>query len=312
MGLDSASVTLLCAAKTMNVDFTSVAMIGRQALFPDHRTLGRVFGVLGIDRDARQFLEQHQYAEEFFSLLGAKHIDSVDVSPYQGATILHDMNQPVPPALCERFTLVHDGGTIEHVFNITQALKNCMDMVRVGGHFTQVNIANNWMGHGFWQISPELIFRAFSEENGFQVEAVLMHEVVPGGGWYVVSDPDQIRRRVELCNRQPTYILTIARRIAKAPIFQRPPQQSDYVRMWNPTLEDAQSDPPTSGHANTPTWRRFVPKVVKRVIRNVLRGRPGPPPSWSGIRGFSATSYQRISEDDVLRGRLTARALART
>lgn len=307
MGLDSASVTFLCAAKKLDVDFSSVAMIGRQALFPDYRILRRVFEAHGINRDPRRFLEQHQYAEEFFSLLGAKHIESVDVSSYQGATILHDMNEPIPPEFCDRFTLVHDGGTIEHVFNITQALKNCMDMVRVGGHFTQVSVANNYSGHGFWQISPELIFRAFSPKNGFQVQAVLMHEVIAGRRWYLVSDPDQIRARVELCNSQPTYILTIAKRIAKASIFQHPPQQSDYVRMWDSTLDSAQSDSATNPHASARTWRRFVPQPVKRVIRYAIRRRKGPPPSWSEKRGFSKNSYHQITEDDVLHGRLTPR-----
>lgn len=307
MGLDNSSIMFLCAAKKVNVDFSSVAMIGRQSFYPDQRVLRRVFDVLGVDRDARQFLEQNQYGEEFFRLLGAKDIASVDVSSYESATIVHDMNQPIPSDLREQFTLVHDGGTIEHVFNMTQALKNCMEMVRAGGHFTQVNIANNFTGHGFWQISPELIFRAFSQENGYQVEAVLMHEVVPRGGWYLVSDPDQIRRRVELCNSQPTYILTIARRIASVPVFQRPPQQSDYVSLWDRTLNPAQPVPATSDHAVPATWKRFVPEGVKQVIRYGL-GRLAARASQSPVRGFPKTSYQRITQDDLLYGRLGNRS----
>ena len=204
MGLDTSSIMFLCAARSMGVDFGSTAMVGRQSFWPDEAALRRVFSVLGIDRDAADFLRQHEYGEEFFSLLGAHHVDSVDLSPYERATILHDMNLPLPVELRERFTLVYDGGTLEHVFNIPQAFKNCMEMVRVGGHFTQVNVANNFAGHGFWQFSPELIFRMFSEQNGFRLEAVLMHEVTPGGAWYLVSDPDDLRQRVQLCNDQPT------------------------------------------------------------------------------------------------------------
>ena len=98
-------------------------------------------------------------------------VESLDVSTYEKATILHDMNLTVPYELRERFTVVHDGGTIEHVFNVPEAFKNCMEMVRVGGHFTQVNVANNYTGHGFWQFSPELIFRVFSPQNGYRIEA---------------------------------------------------------------------------------------------------------------------------------------------
>ena len=55
-----------------------------------------------------------------------------------------------------------------------------MQMVRVGGHFMQLTVANNFMGHGFWQLSPELIYRIFTEDNGYRIECVLLHEVIAG------------------------------------------------------------------------------------------------------------------------------------
>ena len=39
MGLDTAAVQLLCAAKHRGVDFSEMAMIGRQWLFPDREAL---------------------------------------------------------------------------------------------------------------------------------------------------------------------------------------------------------------------------------------------------------------------------------
>jgi len=295
MGLDTSSIMLLCAAKSMNVNFESTATIGRQALWPDYEMLQRVFAIHGIDRDAEAFLEQHQYGEEFLHVLGAKRVDSVDVSSYENATILHDMNLPIPSELKERFTLVHDGGSLEHVFNAPQAFKNCMEMVRVGGHFTQVNIANNFAGHGFWQFSPELIFRLFSTQNGFQLQAVLMHENIPGGAWYVVTDPDRVQRRVELRNSEPTYILTIAKRIARVPIFEKTPQQSDYVALWDGAPRQSSATPGRS-------WKRRVPKRVKRVLKSILHYiQPFEAP---GIKGFNRPGYRRVSEQELLRGRI--------
>jgi hypothetical protein len=282
----------------MGVDFASSAMIGRQSFAPDLPTLQRVLRVLGIDRDAAE-LKCQTYGEDFFTLLGAKSVESVDVSVYEQATILHDMNLAIPVELRERFTLVHDGGSIEHVFNIPQAFKNCMEMVRVGGHFTQVNVANNFSGHGFWQFSPELIFRMFTRDNGFQLEAVLMHEVTPGGAWYVVSDPDQLHRRVELCNDQPTYILTVARRIENVPIFTQSPQQSDYVSMWNATPGSSQTGAVNAVPA--PVWTRAIPPFVKRSLRSVVRSVTRPPKK---ARGFDRPGYRLISEEDLLRGKV--------
>ena len=79
MGLDTSAVMFLCGARSMGVDFGSTAMIGRQALWPDQTALARVFAVLGVDRDAGEFLRRHPFGEELLSLLGATRIESVDV-----------------------------------------------------------------------------------------------------------------------------------------------------------------------------------------------------------------------------------------
>ena len=175
-----------------------------------------------------------------FELFGAKQVASLDASDYEHARYIHDLNTPLPDHLREKFSVVFDGGTLEHIFNIPQALKNCMEMVRIGGHFIQLTVANNYMGHGFWQFSPELIYRVFSSENGFKVIAVLLHEPIiirsagtSFGNWYMVIDPAECQSRVELTNDKPNSYCTIAQRISGSAIFANPPQQSDYVAVWN-------------------------------------------------------------------------------
>ena len=298
MGLDATSAMFLCAAKSLGVDFSETLMIGRQSFWPGEPTLSRVFEVLRINADAKTFLRDHKFAEEFFRLLGAKETQSLDASPYENASILHDMNLPVPPSLHRKYSCVYDGGTIEHVFHITQAFKNCMDLVKVGGHFMQVNVANNFAGHGFWQFSPELIFRALSPANGYEIAVVLMREVVPGGKWYAVSDPDELRHRVELCNNQQTYILTIAKRVADVEIFKVPPQQSDYVAQWNRAEDEATREIPQPS-----SWKRRVPEFLKRPMRRIRGALRGHPAGYLWFEhGFNPSSYRRIDEDSLLHG----------
>jgi hypothetical protein len=309
MGIDTASAMFLCAARSRGIDFTRALMLGRQAFYPDARCLQRIFAIHGVPHNADSFLREDQYAENFFRCLGAREVASLDCSSYEGATLVHDLNSPVPDELREQFTVVHDGGTLEHVFNVPQALRNAMEMVRVGGHFTQVTVANNFMGHGFWQFSPELVFRVFSPANGYRIDAVLLHEVVPNGPWYVVTDPDDVGARVELCNSRPTYILTIAQRIARTEVFALPPQQSDYAAQWRGAVEPTPATAcggainPSPPDARPPRRRRPRLAAITRALKQVPQAVVGRDSS-SSQRAFERPYYRRIAEDALLRGDL--------
>lgn len=271
MGIDMPSVQFLCCAKSIGVDFSDTMMIGRQAIHAPPAEFAPLLSVVGIPNRALRTLAKGEFAEPLFGLLGAKNIRSLDVSNFEQATDIYDLNEPLPQSLSKMFSVVYDGGAIEHIFNAVQAFKNGMEMVRVGGHFIQVNVANNFMGHGFWQFSPELIYRVFSPENGFKIRGTFLHEVHPGGSWYKVDDPLVCRSRVELCNNKPTYICTIAQRISDVPVFSRPGQQSDYDYAWKQALSA-----PTATISSAPmpagnfSIRQLIPGPFKRVFRRCI------------------------------------------
>jgi hypothetical protein len=180
-------------------------------------------------------------------------VDSLDYSPFEGAQLVHDLNTPIPAAWQGKYDVVYDGGTLEHVFNFPTALKNSMDLVRVGGRFFSHSCANNLCGHGFYQLSPELFYRTLSPENGFEVERIVIHRVGPYGSWREISDPNAIRARVELITFTPVLMLVQARRIAIKPIFEKPPLQSDYSALWQASPVKAAKAPKN----NFPVLRRF-------------------------------------------------------
>src|SRR5262245_18875571 len=296
MGIDVPSMQLLCCAKNAGVDFEATCMIGRQTINASEKNLRAIFGKIGVPDSELAQLCKGQFAEPLFKLLGASEVASVDASDYEQATHIHDMNHGLPENLRERYSVVHEGGTIEHVFNIPQAFKDCMEMVRLGGHLIQVNVANNYMGHGFRQFSPELIYRVFSPENGFQIKAALIHvphrmEASGGfGHWYAVQDPAVFGWRVELINATPTYIFTIAQRIARADIFASPPQQSDYVAAW--------LGPTGPAEKAAFSWLSSAPVGVKkagRCARAMARGVSAP---------FDRPYYRALSDDDVVHARV--------
>lgn len=132
MGIDASSAVFLAHTKVREVDFSRTAMIGRQSFWPGKEALSRVLACLGIQTEADLLLAE-RYAEEFLRRLGADEIVSFDVSDYESAAIVHDMNLPIPPEWHKHFSCVHDGGTTEHAFNIPQALKTAWKWLRLAG-----------------------------------------------------------------------------------------------------------------------------------------------------------------------------------
>jgi SAM-dependent methyltransferase len=233
MGLDINDVLFLIAAKKRGLSLGDTLTIGRLDLNVYPAKLRQMLGQAGLPNEAfSPDVPDSGYSEPVFLSLGARSVSALDVSDFEGAEFVHDLNLPVRDELKQRFDLVYDGGTLEHVFNFPVALRNCMEMVREGGRFITHTCANNWCGHGFYQFSPELFYNVLSEDNGFEVERMILHVVGPYNQWYEVANPQDIRSRVELFNAFPLQLLVQARRTKIAPMFTKTPQQSDYAVRW--------------------------------------------------------------------------------
>ncbi|MHB0971742.1 MAG: hypothetical protein ACYC7A_08335 [Thermoanaerobaculia bacterium] len=235
MGLDANGTRLLLYASTLGVDYSRTATIGRQKMNLSKRRLTANLREFGREADqaAAVLAGASGYAEPFLRLLGADEIRSFDASAYEGATDVHDFNQPLADDAKRSFTAVIDGGSLEHVFNFPQAIANAMDLVAQGGHFVGVSPTNNFSGHGFYQFSAELFCRVFTEENGFEISRLVMFKDFWAARWFEVIDPARLRERVTIVNSTPTYLGVVARRVSVQPIFATWPQQSDYAAQWS-------------------------------------------------------------------------------
>src|SRR3954469_25214617 len=209
MGLEVNAASLLLKMRRDQVELGRVLTLGHQHLHLDPRTFRRVLGQL------RQPLarEVPVYADSLLKALGAEAVEALDASTYEGATRVHDLNRPIPDAWHQQFDLVFDGGTLEHVFNFTIALKSCMEMVKPGGRFVTVTMPNNWCGHGFYQFSPELFFRALAPANGFSIVEMYFADV-EGRRFHRILDPAVVGGRVQLWTTEPVFLLVHARRDA--------------------------------------------------------------------------------------------------
>jgi SAM-dependent methyltransferase len=246
MAIDTEVARFLLTCRNNNVNFRETLTLGRLHYFLSAKETRNVlrWGGIHTDPPATSFKpDSARYGEPFLQLLGAEIIESLDASAYEGASIVHDLNYPVPQRLHGRFDVVCDGGTIEHAINFPVVIQNALQMVKIGGHLILCTPGNNLCGHGFFQFSPELWFRVLCPAHGFELRRLLAVEYGPRPRWFEVADPSALKERVGMTNRYPVLMMVLARKTAELPLFQPFPQQSDYVPRWEGQPSSAGNDP---------------------------------------------------------------------
>lgn len=141
-----------------------VQEIGASAEEVDHLLAGRTLdGPIATLPGSRAIS-----ADLFFSRMGFAEYQSLDLYGSEGASIIHDLSQPVPHQWRGRFDLVVDGGTIEHIFDIAASLRGIVSLLKPGGMALHVSPVSGWENHGFYSINPKLLDR-FYRANGFKI-----------------------------------------------------------------------------------------------------------------------------------------------
>jgi len=110
-----------------------------------------------------------------FRSLGCDSLDSLDFDGREGATLIHDLNRSeIPEDLKGRFDVVYDGGTLEHVFNVPNALLCIHDLLAPGGRIIHSSPMHNWVDHGFIQLCPAF-FVEYYGWNLYHVHTLKLH-----------------------------------------------------------------------------------------------------------------------------------------
>ena len=320
MALDFNCVKFLLWSKNLGVAFDRTLTLGHQGIGLScsrgkARRALQQFNLPAtepeIDLSFQRKAFTELFADDFLKLLGAKEVVSVDRSDFEGATLLHDLNQPFPEQLRETFDLVIDGGTLEHIYNYPEALSNCLDLLRVGGHFVTITPASGQMGHGFYQFSPELFFRVFSAERGFILRKIIGYDISKvDSPFYEIKDPATSMQRTASVGNKPIQLAVLAQKITTSSGILEPPQQSDYVAIWenhekkqNPESQ-ANSEPDSlltrlriAVNPYWPSWLRNARDTFAYRIRWGL--------SKLKSTMMSQKHFQRLSNEDIFNERPT-------
>ncbi|XMO86573.1 hypothetical protein AAFN75_17450 [Algibacter sp. AS12] len=237
MGLTKNMCELILSAKhKRHINLDKLLMVGRQNLHlsPNHLAMSLEKFGYPTDNISKLLNKENTFADAFFKEIGGKDVQSIDASDYEDATIIHDLNQPISNTYKNNYSLVLDSGTLEHVFNFPQAIKNCMELTQVGGHFMGIYPCNNFFGHGFYQFSSELFYRVLSKENGFEIIDVVLFVDDLDTTFYKVPDTSEKYQRIEFKNTKRVYLYVVAKKLKTVEIFKNNPLQMDYSKLkWN-------------------------------------------------------------------------------
>ena len=150
----------------------SVCMIGKQYIAMEAEYFKKLSRMFGIQVD-ETLNTMDSY--DFFRLIGVENVSALDYSAYEGADIVFDLNaDTLPNQYREKFDLVIDGGTLEHVFNQYNALNNINALVAEGGYVYHMLPCAGWVDHGFYSFSPTYFEDVYAIENGWKLDSLCL------------------------------------------------------------------------------------------------------------------------------------------
>ena len=183
MGILKSDIELICKQKkiTKNLFRGKTLVIGQQSIYANEFECKKIFfkyNVKFIDnfKHQKETNIQHFINENadninsnfFFTLLGSNNVNHLDISKYENADIILDLNKKIPNKYKNKFDNIVDFGTIEHVYNTPTLLFNYINMLKKNGFLIISTKSSNAIDHGFFSFSPTF-FHDFFSINGFKI-----------------------------------------------------------------------------------------------------------------------------------------------
>lgn len=200
MGLATPALRFLIREHKRQPFTGSLLTLGRQGIYATHAEVRRLLRSEGIrafrlpadiatttNIPAWQAGPQQRFTNDtaFFYALTGQRMATLDVSDYEGADYIWDLNLPVPPVWEHQFDLILDFGTLEHIFDTKQALWNINRMLRPDGRIIHMLPASNYVEHGFYSFSPTLFYDYYSLNRFTNLRAYLAEQAP----WHIDSGP---------------------------------------------------------------------------------------------------------------------------
>ena len=223
MGLDLTALKFLNSIKKKPLGH--VITIGRQNIKVHSSMIKKILKISN----------EYKYGDFCESLLlkhfGASKVDSLDFSNFEGATHIADLNLPLPEKFHGVYDTVINFGTLQYIFNVPEALKNCSALCKKGGQILHVMPSNNFSDGGFYQFSAELLFSLYSKMNGYIETEVFLHDTTDNNYFYKVNYP-QKEQTIDIHSFNPVNILCRTVNNQNS-LLNLNVQQYNYLHLWS-------------------------------------------------------------------------------
>jgi len=253
MGIGKATAFLLKELSQQGLFSGKLLQLGVQRISPDAKILVESFA---NQEASKSRFNATSSKKQFWHNLGFDFVSSLDNSDYEGAEIVWDLNLPLNDSFAERFDVVFDGGTMEHVFNTKQVLENIGKLLKIGGLAIHEVPSSNSVNHGFYSFSPTLFQDYYSKLDYEIIEIMLVVKKRHKAKIYQYSPRDRNTEIPQNWGNKNVNVWCVARKRSDMVISDFP-QQTTYVNAWSKRDEDCLD-------VSYSRWNRVI---IKRKIK---------------------------------------------
>jgi len=235
LGIARGAVSLLFELKSKHVLSGSVCQLGKQTIHVSKEQLSAAARKLGFGNIASNVPGKSVDDQALFHALGYDTVESLDYSNFENATHILDFNNPIPDRFHGKYDLVFDGGTMEHIFNLPESLRNIHKMLKPGGLVIHASPSSNHVDHGFYMFSPTLFYDWYTISKFDIVTSYIVEYGMgnPNSRWVVYEYTPGCIDSFSFggLGSKRLGIWFVARKLEKS-ICSAVPQQGSYLRVW--------------------------------------------------------------------------------
>lgn len=100
----------------------------------------------------------------FWDAIGVGQLDVMDVSDYEGATIVADLCEPVEASLYGKYDFIYNGSVLDNIFDPVTALVNTSQMLAPGGTVVHIEMSSH-LCFEYISYSPDWFYDYYAVNN---------------------------------------------------------------------------------------------------------------------------------------------------